>query len=317
MNEFVTKSGGVQKELEPLVKLAKEEVLSGHNISLMGLFDDERMAEDHQRGPWGVRWLSVAEGVVENPKVDLLFLGLTGDKGRSRELAALAESHQRIFRSSLDEPFNAWRGDWLAIYRRLLAVFQANERWQPEPDLGKTYAAIQKAIVLELCRPPLGPPRSSAGLKRLKDEALLACDGLSPFRRCHRLLDDAIHRMGSVRSTFDVAGTKLNGKWAWEDANVAYVGMVEEESVIRDILAPMLVFSLTEHLEALYRQGRSCVVFIDVHPEDIELLEMERLFGAAWAFGSGVVLLPQVTGHLSRFVRLYFPSFGALAEAYG
>lgn len=323
MDDFVTESGG-----KPFVGLAVEEVLGGHNISLMGLCDDERVEEDPRQDRCGaVRWLSVAEGVVEHPKVDVLFLDLTGDgKDRSRKLAALASSKQRTSRSSLEQPFDIWRGDWYAVFTRLVTFFEQSERWFPEFDMGETYAVLQKAIVLEICKPPEGPPRCGRELReRSEDEELPTRDGLALFPR--ELLDTAIGRMSSMARILEEAEantaisrmdstTRLveRAGWSWEDASVAYLGLNENESVIRDTLGTMLLLSLTEHLEELYRQGRSCVVFIDVLPEDIGSLEMEALFGAAWAFGSGVVLLPEVTGDLSRFVRLRFPSSGATAE---
>lgn len=255
-------------------------------------------------------WQLVAKGALERPEVHVVFLDFTGNEAHSTQLAAIAEASSRTFRSSLVEPFGIWRGDWLAVFNRLLAFFERAEGWNPEFDLGKTYDAIQKAIVLEVCRPPLGPPRSGAELlKRLASEELLACEGLSTFRHCHRLLNDAVLRMsGGVRVDLCEASTNLNGRWTWEDADVAYVGLEDDEPMVRDPLGPMLVRSLAEHLEGLHRQDRSCMVFFDACADDARVSELEPLFGAAYGFGSTVVLLPETTEHLSRFSSVHLPA---------
>lgn len=314
---------------ERLAKMAREEVLGGHNLSLMSLFNDERVKEDPRWTKWAVRWHSIAEGVLECPEVDVLFLDLTGDKDRSRKLAALAKSKQRAFRSSLTEPFDIWRGDWYAVFSRLVTFFERSKLWFPEPDLGEAYSALQKAIVLETCSPPLGPPRCGAELRgRLEHEELPTRDCLSVFPR--ELLDTAIDRMSRMARVFEEAEAHTvigrmdsisrlveRGGWSWEDASVAYVGVDEKDQVSRDALGNMLVLSATERMEELYGQGRSCVVFIDVHPEDIGSLEMEALFAATWACRSSVVLLTEPTKDLSRFIHLQVPSFAAVVEAYG
>lgn len=316
MSNSGTGSNGA-KAVHPFVEKARNAVLRGHNISLHARRPEKTGARRESR-PAAVSWQAIAEGALEYSDVDVVFLDFTGNKDRSAKLAALAESNSRTFRSSLVEPFGIWRGDWLAVFNKLLVFFKQAEPWFPEFDLGKTYVAIQKAIALEMCRPPLGPPRSDAELlKRLKDEELLACEGLSAFRRHHRLLGDAIHRMRGAAGVFRDAETNLNGKWAWEDAGVAYVGLEDDDPMFRDTLGAALVLSLAERLEELHRQGRSCVVFFDANPDDARISKMEPLFGAAFAFGSAVVLLPEATEHLFHFTRIHLPSLNVAEEAEG
>lgn len=258
--------------------------------------------------------MAVAEGALEYSDIDVVFLDFTGNEGRSARLAALADSSSRVFRSSSVEPFDIWHGDWLAVLKRLLAFFGQAELWFPEFDFGDAYVALQKAIVLEVCRPPAGPPHSSAELlARLEDEGLQTCDALSGLPR--DLVDLAIGRMcSSVQVDLGDSNTNLDGEWAWGDAEVAYVGLLEEETMFRSTLGPMLIGSLAEHLEELHGRGRSCVVFFDAVPEDLRTIDVAPLFGAAAAFRSAVVLLPETAGQLDRFARSHFPGLRADEE---
>jgi hypothetical protein len=98
------------------------------------------------------------------------------------------------------EPYDGWRGEPLALLNRLMAVEDFSEPY---------YRAVTKLLLAEAVKHPIGPPRSAVDLV---DRLQARGQG-----------KEAQGAVARYRGFFEVLEGKLDGDWAFEDADAAYV----------------------------------------------------------------------------------------------
>lgn len=288
--------GAGEYHRQQFLQMATASLLKGRHVALCAPREGEaagKMEIEAQRRVAAVSWLSIAEEVAQRRNVDLVFLDGTCNVSRSRDLAVLARSAGRVFRSSLVDHFDIWRGDWRSIFDRLVTLIG--------PDLASHLYTLEKTALMLVCRRPSGPPRSSTELierltyEELREHDLLAGSGSS--------LPAAVERLRSrCEEIFGDYGVNLDGEWAWEDGEVSYVGLLSPDPKHRQKVGSVLADGLVDHLHK-QGPGRSCVIFFDALPEDAREIHMGPLLEIARCFGVGVVLLPEVLparGHHAR-----------------
>lgn len=281
---------------QQFLQTATASLLKGRHVALCAPPEGEAASEmkiEAQRRVAAVSWLSIAEEVAQRRNVDLVFLDGTCNATRSRDLAVLARSTGRVFRSSLVDHFDIWRGDWRSIFDRLVTLVG--------PDLASHLYTLEKTVLMLACRYPSGPPRSSTELiKRLTYEELREHDLLAETGSA---LPAAIEQLRSrCQEIFGDYGVNLDGEWAWEDGEVSYIGLLSPDPKHRQKVGSVLANGLVDHLHK-QGPGRSCVIFFDALSEDAREIHMGPLLEIARCFGAGVVLLPEVLparGHHAR-----------------
>lgn len=148
----------------------------------------------------------------------ILFLDCKGDPSTQLRFAA-AMHDAGVSRIGLfpQSPYDGWRGDGTALLNRMLAVQDFNHPY---------FHSVAKLMLDLTFKSPEGTPRcSSEFLKALRLEALQKC-----YRGRPEALDvEGIEKTagqtshGRYRSFFSALNGKLDGSWAFEDVDAAYL----------------------------------------------------------------------------------------------
>jgi hypothetical protein len=196
-----------------------------------------------------------------------------------------------------DMPIDGWRGDGAEIANRLL---QATPLGTEE---GAAYYALTVRQIIHLaCGAPSGPPGSSRELLRRLDRAVL--EGLYEdevdLNAIARLKDEEIN--GAYRrydAFFRSTGGALDGTWAWEDVDCAYV-LVDMQR-FGDAGPQTVNYLLRDFIEfvAGRKDDRPALIVVDefsaaasASPAAIELVERLR------TLGGHAILAPQAAAGL-------------------
>jgi len=140
--------------------------------------------------------LRIAHGAAAELGWHVLYLDAKGDYDTvPRFVAAMRAAGKRMVRVFPDESYDGWRGDALALLNRLMAVENFSEPY---------YRSTTKKLLQEALGSPLGVP-SSAGelLERLASSKTR--EGIGAEAR--------------YSAFFGALGGKLDGDWAFEDAD--------------------------------------------------------------------------------------------------
>src|SRR5690606_23083577 len=99
-----------------------------------------------------------------------------------------------------EESYDGWQGEPIALLNRLMAIEDFSEPY---------YRSVTKLLLAEAVKHPVGPPLSAGDLiDRLQARG--------PGK-------EAQGAVARYRSFFEVLDGKLDGSWAFEDADAAYV----------------------------------------------------------------------------------------------
>jgi hypothetical protein len=281
-------------------------VAAGRHIAV-GLEDPPKWLEPHGvtvPRPSYLGWFHIARQLSQDPDTDLLFLDGKCDRVIHRHLANFARGNGRTFRSCLTEPgdpFDAWRGNWRQVMARLLEVFDFAEAER------STYHHEVAALVTQLaCRQPDGPPRDSEELlRRLDHDRLTAVHGRDMHCISARQLT---HVRIWYRGFFATMPGGLDGIWSWEDTELGYACPYREsvDDRLGRTVDNWLVRDLVDHLKWRRDPDRTCVVFLNLQPAQVNL---SRLLEVARSKGVGVVLLPEASVLLSRPAGSQMPTY--------
>ncbi|MDF1597096.1 MAG: DUF853 family protein [Acidimicrobiia bacterium] len=145
--------------------------------------------------------LRLAYGAAANLGWQILYIDAKGDPSNvHRFVGAMGQAGVQRLKVFPDEPYDGWRGEPLALLNRLMAVEDFSEPY---------YRAVTKLLLAEAVKHPIGPPRSAVDL----------IDRLQA-RGQGKEAQGAVAR---YRGFFEVLEGKLDGRWAFEDADAAYV----------------------------------------------------------------------------------------------
>ena len=145
--------------------------------------------------------LRLAYGAAAQLGWQVLYVDAKGDPANvGRFVASMRHAGARRIEVFPDAPYDGWRGEPLAVLNRLMAVEDFSEPY---------YRAITKLMLVEAVKHPIGAPRSSTDLIDRLQARGHGKEGQGGVAR--------------YRSFFEVLDGKLDGNWAFEDVDAAYV----------------------------------------------------------------------------------------------
>ena len=164
-----------------------------------------------------------------------------------------------------DAGYDGWRGEPLAVLNRLMAVEDFSEPY---------YRAVTKLMLVEAVKHPIGAPRSSTELIDRLHAQGHGKEGQGAVAR--------------YRSFFEVLDGKLDGEWAFEDVDAAYLlldGLALKEEAAG--LGRFLVEDFAHYVARRKPPDRRVLLVIDefsalsMGTDAANLLERVRSFGAS------------------------------------
>ncbi len=221
----------------------------------------------------------------------IFFLDAKGDERTAQRFIALMTDAGRRTHLFPAEPLDGWRGDERAIANRLLEVIDF-------ADSGPAawYRDIARAVVHLVCRHPAGPPRSAAqALERIDLDALRAAH---PTAGALKAL--GAEQVKGVRLRYEAffaqTGDTLDGRWAWEDAQAAY--LLLDSLTLREetgALARYLLEDFSHYFARRKSREQFCVLVVDEFSAVAQSAGMATRIEQARAFNTGLILAPQVS----------------------
>ncbi len=189
-----------------------------------------------------------------------------------------------------NEPFDGWRGRPHEVQGRLMEIIDYSSEGP-----ASWYRDVAKNVLRLVCEHPEGPPRSSRiVLGRMEIGGLRqAHDGSSALEA---LTADHVRQVRlRYEAFFGQTRGALDGDWAWEDTNAAYVlldslALREETSG----LARFLFEDFAHYFTTRKPRGRFAVLIVDEFSALAQGAEMAGRIEQARGFHTGLVLAPQV-----------------------
>jgi hypothetical protein len=225
------------------------------------------------------------------------YLDGKGDRETAERFVGVMADAGRTARVFPNERFDGWRGEAHEIVSRLLEVVD-----YAREGPAAWYRDVARNVVLLACEHPEGPPRSSRMLlERMDLEDLRAAHG--PSRGALRAL--RAQQVEQVRLRYEAFFGQmrgaLDGRWAWEDADAAYVLLdslrMHEETAG---LWRFMVEDFTHYFSARKPREQLCVLILD---ELAALAGMRGIAGRveqARSFNTALILVPQVLAGLGE-----------------
>jgi hypothetical protein len=272
--------------------------------------------------------LRIAYELATKTDYGVFILDPKGDRGFAERFVALMRVAGRNPRVFPQEPFDAWRGDADAIIERVLSAVDY-------PDRGPAtyYRDVAEVAVQLACRFKSGPPRSSGEfLSRLDYTSLLGEYG--EHHPAVAALDIPKVEETRIRyqALFGRIGEKLDGSWAWEDADSGYLllnslsGKIATGSVARMLFADYADYFSTERKPAGRKDWLAADEFASVASSSGigDTMRQARSFEAGIAvitqtiFGLGPrAQMEDVTGNVGTVIMHRMPKPEELAALAG
>lgn len=234
----------------------------------------------------------LAYGVATTSDWQVVVIDAKGDPATQAAFAAGMRSAGRQVRLFPQERYDAWRGTGGEIANRLVQLID----WADEGG-GAYYRDLSVNLVRLACTSPGGPPRSSDELLgRLdKTELMTLWAGHPRVAEIERFRDEHIDACRQrYRSFFDATAGQLDGSWAFEDADCAYVLLNEllyaEET---SKLARLLVEDFKQYLAGRNPERRRVLLIVDEFSAIADGERMARMVEVVRSWGAAVVLAPQ------------------------
>jgi hypothetical protein len=231
----------------------------------------------------------LAYAVATSSAWQVIVIDAKGDQGTQQQFAASMRRAGRSVRLFPQEPYDAWRGSGREIANRLLQLVD----WADEGG-GAYYCDLSTNLIRLACTPPDGPPRSSRELLGRLDKTglLVLWAGRAEAQEIERFRDDHIDTCRQrYRSFFDATDGQLDGSWALEDADCAYLLLnellyAEETSKV----ARILIEDFKQYLAGRNPERRQVLLIVD---EFSAIADGERIARMVKVVRAAVVLAPQ------------------------
>ena len=233
--------------------------------------------------------LRIAWTVAKTTDAAVFYLDGKGDRDTAQRFCALMSDANRHTRVFPNEPFDAWRGAPHEIHGRLMEIID-----YASDGPATWYRDVAKTVLRLVCEHPAGPPRSA--------QTLLERIDLEALQQAHETGAAVALTKEQVRQVrlryeafFGQTRGALDGQWAWEDTNAAYLLLdslaLKEETAG---LSRLLFEDFAHYFTARKPRQQFCVLIVD---------EFSALAGTGMAarveqargFNTGLILAPQVT----------------------
>lgn len=234
--------------------------------------------------------LRIAWTVAKTTDAAVFYLDGKGDRDTAQRFCALMSDASRRTRVFPNEPFDAWRGQPHELHGRLMEIID-----YASDGPASWYRDLAKTVLRLVCEHPAGPPRNASTLlERVDQEALQAAHPESSALAA--LTKEQIRQVRlRYEAFFGQTRGALDGDWAWEDTNAAYLLLdslaLKEETVG---LSRLLFEDFAHYFTSRKPRQQFCVLIVD---------EFSALAGSGMAarveqargFNTGLILAPQVT----------------------
>jgi hypothetical protein len=228
--------------------------------------------------------MRIAWALAKSSDAPVFFIDGKGDRQAAERFTGLMDDAGRRTRVFPNEPFDGWRGAPAEVMGRLLEVVD-----YASDGPAAWYRDIAKAVLALACEHPNGPPRSSGQLlERLDlDDLQAAHQGNPALGSLTRLLVSQVRLR--YQAFFAQTRGALDGSWAWEDTDAAYLLREETASLARFLFEDFACF-----FSRRKPRDRFCVLIVDEFSALAERSGMAGRIEQARAFNTALVLAPQV-----------------------
>lgn len=219
----------------------------------------------------------------------ILFLDCKGDPATQlRFAAAMHQAGVTNIGLFPQKPYDGWRGDKRAVLNRLLAVLEFNHPY---------FRSVAKLMLdLMLSRPDGVPSSSAEMLTNLHLDALAKIYRGMPEEQdvlgIEKTAGQTTH--GRYRSFMSALDGKLDGTWAFEDVDAAY--MLLEGTALKDEAASLGRYFLEDFSHFVTKRKRpkdKILLIVDEYSAISAGTDAANLFERVRSFGGSVVVSSQ------------------------
>ena len=234
----------------------------------------------------------LAYGVATTSDWQIIVIDAKGDPDTQTRFASSMRHAGREVILFPQEGYDAWRGTGREIANRLVQLID----WADE-GVGAYYRDLSTNLIRLACTAPDGPPRSSRELLARLDKTglLVLWAGRPEAQEVERFRDEHIDACRQrYRSFFDATDGQLDGTWAFEDADCAYLLLnellyAEETSKV----GRFLVEDFKQYLAGRNPDGRQVLLIIDEFSAIADGERTARMVEVVRSYGAAIVLAPQ------------------------
>jgi hypothetical protein len=234
--------------------------------------------------------MRIAYAVARCSGAPVFYLDGKGDRDTAERFVGLMADAGRSTRVFPNEPFDAWRGRAHEINGRLMEVIDyASE------GPAAWYRDVAKNVLRLVCEHPDGPPRASG-------EVLARMD-VGALKRAHSESSalGALNgqQVGQVRLRYEAffgqSRGALDGGWAWEDTQAAY--LLLDSLALREEtagLSRLLFEDFAHYFTTRKPRDQFALLIVDEFSALADSAGMASRVEQARGFNTGLVLAPQV-----------------------
>jgi len=234
--------------------------------------------------------LRLAWVVAKCSDAPVFYLDGKGDRDTAQRFTALMNDAGRTPRVFPNQPVDGWRGEPHEIQGRLMEIIDyaidGPAAW---------YRDVAKNVLRLVCEHPDGPPRSSGeALVRMNHETLAQAHA-----GCSALAALTAQQVNQVRLRYEAffGQTRgvLDGEWAWEDTNAAY--LLLDSLALREETAGLARFLFEDFAHYFTnRKPRSqfALLIVDEFSALASGAGMAGRVEQARGFNTSLILAPQV-----------------------
>ncbi len=234
--------------------------------------------------------LRLAWGIARESDAPVFYLDGKGDRETAERFCGLMADAGRASRVFPNEPFDAWRGEPHEIHGRLMEIIDYSSEGP-----AAWYRDVAKNVLRLVCEHPDGPPRSSSEVLCRMDPDVL--------ERAHQgssaLLALNAQQVRQVRLRYEAffgqTRGALDGEWAWEDTNAAY--LLLDSLALREEtagLARMLFEDFAHYFTSRKPRDQFVVLIVDEFSALADGIGMAGRVEQARGFNTSLILAPQV-----------------------
>jgi hypothetical protein len=234
--------------------------------------------------------LRLAWTLARTSDAPVFYLDGKGDRETAARFCGLMADAGRSTRVFPNESFDAWRGEAHEIHGRLMEIIDYSS-----DGPAAWYRDVAKNVLRLVCDHPDGPPRSSSqALARMDADALAkAHQGSSALAAL------TVQQIRQVRLRYEAffgqTRGALDGTWAWEDTNAAY--LLLDSLALREEtagLARMLFEDFAHYFTTRKPRHQFAVLIVDEFSSLAEGAGMAGRIEQARGFNTSLILAPQV-----------------------
>jgi hypothetical protein len=233
--------------------------------------------------------LRLAYGAATVGRWPIFYIDAKADGAGARRFAGLMMAAGHRCAVFPHHRLDCWRGDGRAVYNRLIELVS----FSTEGDAAY-YRDVAKRCLRLACCATASPPRSGAELReRLVPDTLLALDDTGELAKLgQRELSGVALRYGAF---FDSLGDRLDGGYALEDVDAAYL-MLDSLALKEDAqsLARLVIEDFAHFASQRKPGGQPALLIVDELSAIADAARIVDLVERMRSFGVGVVLAPQV-----------------------